>query len=413
MNKWKIYFLLFGFALCCGLFGILNKSAHAVESYKISPADDREIKRSFYSNLQISDSKNIDLHYYFYAENNYSENLRVIAYVCDYKPYYYGAEVKKYDDCGLSMVQEAGKFKIKLKGSAYKKFTYSRRTQQIDWQAYSQFYDIHNYENSTAEVDSFTDADFKKGLTLLGGSTLKANNWDLNEGGFLLEPVGGGGSSNSSNNNSGGGFDILGGIKAFFQPMIDSIERTQKVVLSITDNIINGIHSFFSPMIDSIGRMLKALIDLPKLILDGIKSIFDGIINAITTFFVPADGQIDAELSTLKSMFNFDKISTILNATFLPLDSSGFRYDNSCSNMYWDASTQELSNTIYSKGGDKYSKGWRWSTSICKVPQIYIMLARSLIIFAFVWWSAYRLFEFVPILMGSAFIWDKWHKKED
>ena len=195
--------------------------------------------------------------------------------------------------------------------------------------------------------------------------------------------------------------------------MIDSITRTQKVVLGITDNIIKGISDFFAPMIQSIGNMPKAIIDLPKLILDGIKSIFDGLINAITTFFVPADGQIDAELSTLKSMFNFDKISTILNATFMPLDSSGFRYDTSCSNMYWDASTQELSNTIYSKGGDKYSKGFRWATSICKVPQIYIMLARSLIIFAFVWWSAYRLFEFVPILMGSAFIWDKWHKKED
>jgi len=412
MNKWKIYFLLFGFALFCGLFGILSKNAFAVESYKISPADDRTITSRFYQNSGIAESRKIDLHYYFYANNQYGEQLKGIAYICDYKTDRYSEEVKTITPCGLSMVQEAGKFKIKINAGYYLKFTYSRKTQKIDTD-YLYVYNVYN--NGAYELESFTDKDFDDGLTLLGGSTLLANNWNRNEGGFLIEPVGGSSnnSNNSNNSSNNGGFDILGGIKAFFQPMIDSIERTQKVVLSITDNIINGIQSFFSPMIESIGRMLKVLIDLPKLILDGIKSIFDGLINAITTFFVPADGQIDAELSTLKSMFNFDKISTILNATFLPLDSSGFRYDNSCSNMYWDASTQELNNTIYSKGGDKYSKGFRWATSICKVPQIYIMLARSLIIFAFVWWSAYRLFEFVPILMGSAFIWDKWHKKED
>lgn len=406
MNKWKIYFLLFGFALCCGLFGILSKSAHAVESYKISPAQDRDYHRKYYENLYIPQDKPINLHYYFYATDKYSKKIKLISYICE----------NQYDnyndvaDCGLYMVQEAGSFKIKLKASAYTLTDYNRETQQSDYAYVNSGFDKTQF----VDLASFTDEDFKNGLTLLGGTTLKNNTWNLNEGGFLVEPIGGNSNNSSSgNNNNNGGFDILGGIKAFFQPMIDSIERTQKVVLSITDNIINGIQSFFSPMIESIGRMLKALIDLPKLILDGIKSIFDGLINAITTFFVPADGQIDAELSTLKSMFNFDKISTILNATFMPLDSSGFRYDTSCSNMYWDASTQELSNTIYSKGGDKYSKGLRWSTSICKVPQIYIMLARSLIIFAFIWWSAYRLFEFVPILMGSAFIWDKWHKKED
>ena len=406
MNKWKIYFLLFGFALCCGLFGILSRNAFAVESYKISPAQDREFHRNYYQSMYLQQDKNINMHYYFYAPDKYSRNIKLISFICE-NPY---DNYKDVEGCGLYMVQEAGSFKIKLKASGYTLSDYDRGKQESTYA-----YVNHSYDNTQfVEVASYTDEDFKKGLTLLGGTTLKTNTWNLNEGGFLLDPVGGSsGNSNNSQNNNNGGFDILGGIKAFFQPMIDSIERTQKVVLSITDNIINGIKAFFSPMLESIGRMLRALIDLPKLILDGIKSIFDGLINAITTFFVPADGQIDAELSTLKSMFNFDKISTILNATFMPLDSSGFRYDTSCSNMYWDASTQELNNTIYSKGGDKYSKGLRWSTSICKVPQIYIMLARSLIIFAFVWWSAHRLFEFVPILMGSAFIWDKWHKKED
>ena len=164
--------------------------------------------------------------------------------------------------------------------------------------------------------------------------------------------------------------------------------------------------------------MLKAIIDLPKLILDGIKSIFDGLINAITTLFVPAEGQIDTEMSSLKSMFNFDKITSILNATFLPLEKSGFRYDLNCNNQYWDSASDYLNENIYDKGTNTimekmHGKSWRMGLSICKVPPIYITIARTLLIFAFVWWSAYRLFEFVPILMGSAFIWDRWKKKEE
>ena len=87
--KWKIYFLLFGSVLSLGIFTTSAKTAHAIESYKISPEDDRTIRRGFHSNSNIKDEKHIDLHYYFYAQNNYSENLRVIAYICDYKADYY------------------------------------------------------------------------------------------------------------------------------------------------------------------------------------------------------------------------------------------------------------------------------------------------------------------------------------
>ena len=111
--KWKIYFLLFGSLLSLGIFMISTKTALAVESYKISPEDDRTLKRDFYSGLNISDNKNIDMHYYFYTENNYNENINLIAYVCEYKPDYFAEDVKTISDCGLSMVQEAGKFKIK------------------------------------------------------------------------------------------------------------------------------------------------------------------------------------------------------------------------------------------------------------------------------------------------------------
>ena len=405
--KWKIYFLLFGLLLPFGIFTTFTKTAHAIESYKISPENDRTIRRGFYSRSNIKDEKHIDLHYYFYAQNNYSENLRVIAYICEYKvDYYNDNSLTSVPDCGLSMVQEAGKFKIKINAGYYASLEYSRRTQKIT----TSYYNYNSvYNNKNYDIASFTDQDFENGLTLLGGSTLKANNWNRNEGGFLVDPVGGNSnSSNSSNNssNNGGGFDILGGIKSFFQPMIDSITRTQQVVLGISDNIVGGIRNLFTGLINTVVNIWDFLQNF-------FTKLFDELGKFVKSIFIPEESALNSELSNIKSMFNFDKINTILSATFLPLENSGFRYGVSCSNNYWDASTEELRSTIFSKGGDKYSKGFRWSTSICSVPQIYIMLARSLIIFAFIWWSSHRLFEFVPILMGSAFIWDKWKKSED
>ena len=405
--KWKIYFLLFGLLLPFGIFTTFTKTAHAIESYKISPENDRTIRRGFYSRSNIKDEKHIDLHYYFYAQNNYSENLRVIAYICEYKADYYNDNsLTSVPDCGLSMVQEAGKFKIKINAGYYASLEYSRRTQKIT----TSYYNYNSvYNNKNYDIASFTDQDFENGLTLLGGSTLKANNWNRNEGGFLVDPVGGNSnSSNSSNNssNNGGGFDILGGIKSFFQPMIDSITRTQQVVLGISDNIVGGIRNLFTGLINTVVNIWDFLQNF-------FTKLFDELGKFVKSIFIPEESALNSELSNIKSMFNFDKINTILSATFLPLENSGFRYGVSCSNNYWDASTEELRSTIFSKGGDKYSKGFRWSTSICSVPQIYIMLARSLIVFAFIWWSSHRLFEFVPILMGSAFIWDKWKKSED
>ncbi len=415
--KWKTYYLLFGFALLVGLFTIFAKPAFAVESYKISPAQDREFKRQYYQMVYIPQDRPINLHYYFYAPDKYSKNIKLISFICEnlYDNY------NDLSDCGLYMVQEAGSFKIKLKASAYSLTDYNRETQESNSPYVNKVYDV----DQPVEVASYTDEDFKNGLTLLGGTALKVNNWNLNEGGFLVDPIGGktDNSSNNNGNNSGGGFgDFFTGIRDFlrdfFQPMIDSITRTQKIVLSITDNIIKGISDFFAPMIQSIANMLKAIIDLPKLILDGIKSIFDGLVNVITTLFVPAEGQIDTEMSNLKSMFNFDKITAILNATFLPLEKSGFRYGLNCNNAYWDSASDYLEENVYDSGTNTFmdkmhGKGWYFNISICKVPQIYITIARALLIFAFVWWSAYRLFEFVPILMGSAFIWDRWKKKEE
>lgn len=405
--KWKIYFLLFGLLLPLGIFTITTKTAHAIESYKISSEQDRTLKRDFYSSLEIPDSKSIDMHYYFYAVNNYNENINFIAYVCEYKADYYdNNSITSVPDCGLSMIQEAGKFKIKLKASAYKVLSYSRRTQKISEDYYVEVKSIYGSENHFRDIASFTDRDFENGLTLLGGSTLKANNWNRNEGGFLVEPIGG--SSNSSNNNqnqnnnSGSGFnlDILGGIKAFFQPMIDSITRTQKAVLGISDNIINGVKNLFSGLIDSVKNIWDFLYNLPSKIPEMIKFIF-----------VPADSDLNQELSNMRSMFGFEQITRVLNTTYLPLDSVGFSYDSKCSDAYWDATTTQLSN-LFDSGGQKYTKGFRLITSICKVPKIYITLARNLLMFAFFWWAVYRILQIIPVVMGSAYVWDRWTRKE-
>lgn len=381
MNKWKIYFLFFGFALCFGLFGILNKNALAIESYKISPEDDRYIISRFYSNSGISEDRNIDMHYYFFARNPYGEELKGIAYICDYKENRYGSEVKTKNPCGLEMIQEAGKFKIKLKAGSYLKFDYSRKTQKIN-RNYLYVNDSYNYVSY--DLESFTDEDFEKGLTLLGGSTLLKNEWNRNEGGFLIDPVGGSSQNQNNNNqnNNGGGFDILGGIKSFFQNMISAILR-------LPDLIIN----------------------LPRIIIDGIKDIFNGLSDVIRGLFVPSEVDLNNTISDIRSMFKFEQINTVLNTTYLPLNSVGFRYDSQCSNGYWDATSPYLS-SLYSSGGNKYTKGFSLITSICKVPKIYITLARNLLLFAFFWWAVYRLLQMIPVVMGSSYIWDRWIRKE-
>lgn len=399
MNKWKIYFLFFGFALCFGLFGILNKNALAVESYKISPEDDRYIISRFYSNSGITESRKIDMHYYFYARNPYGEELKGIAYICDYKENQYGLEVKTKNPCGLEMVQEAGKFKIKLKAGSYLKFNYSRKTQKIDR---NYLYVNNSYNYTSYDLESFTDEDFEKGLTLLGGSTLLKNEWNRNEGGFLINPVGGSssGSNNNQNQNNGGGFDILGGIKGFFQPMIDSIIKMQRVISLIVDNIINGIANLFNGLIEAVKNIWDFLYNLPAKIPEMIKAVF-----------VPSDNDLNQELGNLRSMFSFEQITRVLNTTYLPLDSVGFRYDSQCSSGYWDSTSPHLGN-LYNSGGQKYAKGMNFIISICKVPKIYIGLARNLLLFAFFWWAVYRVLQIIPVLMGSAYVWDRWTRKE-
>ena len=393
--KWKIYFLLFGLLLPFGIFTTSTKNAHAIESYKISPEDDRTIRRGFHSNSNIKDEKHIDLHYYFYAQNNYSENLRVITYICDYKADYYNDNsVISIPDCGLSMVQEAGKFKIKINAGYYASLEYSRRTQKI----ITSYYNYNSvYNNQNYDIASFTDQDFEKGLTLLGGSTLKANNWNRNEGGFLVDPVGGNSnSSNSSNNssNNGGGFDIFGGIKAFFQPMIDSITRTQKAVLGISDTIINGIKNLFNSLIESV-----------KNIWDFLANFFTKLVEELGKFvkwiFVPESDVLTKQIKGF---------TDLVDLSFQPLKQTlGIDFVDP---MYLNTSRCNGSPMGLTGNGDGRFSGMNGfygviEINICKVPAPLIFLARNLFRFSVIFVLLRRLSITLPIVFGSRYVWER------
>ena len=374
MNKWKIYFLLFGSVLSLGIFTITTKTAHAIESYKISPEDDRTFRRDFYNRLNIYDeSKQINLHYYFYAENKYSENIRLISYVCEENN---NGDVKEKPDCGLYLVQEAGKFKIKLKASAYSYSNYSRRTQRVEG-----FYVNKIYEDFIT-LENFTDTDFDNGLTLLGGSTLKVNNWNRNEGGFLFDPAGGSSNNSQNHNNSGGGFDILGGIKAFFQPMIDSITRTQNVVLGISDNIINGIKNLFNGLTESV-----------KNIWDFLANFFTKLFEELGKFFKwlfvldsnVSKEQIDSFKDKIKN--SSPEVRSIFNF------SSGF-------------SSKVSGNSVCSFGVSGLI------ISVCSVPPFFINIARALIIFSMVWITIDRIIKFMSVLFGTRYMWQQGGEEE-
>lgn len=401
--KWKIYFLLFGLLSSLGIFTITTKTAHAVESYKISPADDRTIRQRFHSVSSIKDEKHIDLHYYFYAQNNYSENLKVIAYICDYKTDYYDDRtLTSIPNCGLSMVQEGGRFKIKIDAGYFMTLDYSRRTQKINTSYIST---NTAYNMPLYEVVSFTDTDFDNGLTLLGGSTLRVNNWNRNEGGFLVEPVGGS-SNNSSNtnnsNNSSGGFnlDILGGIKAFFQPMIDSIVRTQKAVLGISDTIINGIKNLFSSLIDSVKNIWDFLANF-------FTKLFEELGKFVKWFFVPESDVLTKQIKGF---------TDAIDLSFQPLKQTlGIDFVNP---MYLNTSRCSGSPMGLTGNGDGRNSGMNGFSAvieinICKVPKPLIFLARNLFRFSVIFVLLRRLAITVPIVFGSRYVWERSEKGDN
>lgn len=320
--------------------------------------------------------------------------MRIFASIKQIIDYYNDNSVISIPDCGLSMVQEAGKFKIKIKAGYYALLDYSRRTQKIIT-TYFNYQNIGNSENY--EVSSFTDQDFERGLILLGGTTLKVNNWNRNEGGFLLDPVGGSSNnSNSSSNssNNGGGFDILGGIKSFFQPMIDSIARTQKAVLGISDNIINGIKNLFSGLIDSAKNIWDFLST-------SITKFFEELGKFVKWVFVPESDVLTKQIKGF---------TDAIDLSFQPLKQTlGIDFVNP---MYLNTSRCSGSPMGLTGNGDGRDSGMNGfpaviEINICKVPKPLIFLARNLFRFSVIFVLLRRLAITLPIVFGSRYVWER------
>lgn len=363
LNKFSVIFSVLFLSLLACFSPLTQLKANAVESYKISPEDERTFKRSIYQNAYIPDSQNVDIHYYFYATNNYAEDISLIIYSCDYYDYNTGSVAKK-SGCGLYMVQEGGYFKIKLISSVYTTVAYSRRTNSV-----MNFSGMRNYGNSFQEIALFTDDDFNKGLTLLGGTTLKENSWNREEGGFLLDPIGGnsGGSSSGSNNNGGINLDfgafvkgIVDGITEFFRPMMDSVKATT----------------------EDVGKLPEFLANIPKMLEDFVKQLFEiepSYLNNKTTDF---KNRVQTELGTIGNVF-----SNIVG--FFQIFASHAGHGVACSHSSIIVKEDALP----------------ISFDMCKVPNTFLILARTLLVFAIMSVVFHRFIRFFNILLGSRYFW--------
>ena len=385
--KWKISFLLLGFV---SLFTLFSPTAHAVESYAISPEDDREFRRSIYNELY---SPNFNVHYYFIAENNYAENLKVIAWTCSYKDGYDDSgnnKISTLSNCGISFVQEGGYFKVKLKASYWKELTYSRRTSKV---TYSSGLSNLTYYNFTSDIASYTDEHFKQGLTLLGGTTPLINNWNLEEGGFIVDPINGG---SNSGNSSGGGLNLDLG--------------------AFVNGIINGIKEFFTPMfrdvsfaLDQVGSKVsdaqKATFDTLGKVWDFLSNFFEQAIDFIKHLIIPKEEELQAKYENInnKVKSTFEPFNNILTIKIAPAE-----VISNCSGGIPSGLT----------GPDHNPSGINGFLSImeinlCRIPQPLLFLARNLLYFTLTLWFINRVLSALPVLLGSFYVWERYTNKED
>lgn len=399
MKKWKIYFLLFGLVLSFFTSILTAPRVNAVESYKISPGDDRTVKRSLYARSNILQEVSINPRYYFYAKNSYSENIDVIYYICEYTEDY--ETVKNISDCGLFMTMESGYFKIKLRASAYGVGEYSRRTGKfsLNWDSsiYSDTKNAHNYET----IASFTDNDFDNGLTLLGGATLKQNSWNRSEGGFLFGPVGGnsGGSPSGEKNQGGGGFNldfggfvngIVDGITAFFRPLVDSLERFG-----------GWANDFFRSTVGSFKRLV-----------DWIGGFFQNLRKWIIGLVIPSESDLNQRVDNIKKGFA-DSSSRFIGLLF-----SGSNFFELPKFADCSGSNSSITSTIINTDRslikqDGYLFYPTYDVQLCSIPKGLISIARHLLWFAIGWIMITRIGKIIPVLLGSCYVWDRYMGKED
>lgn len=361
-NKFSVIFSLLFLSLLACFSPLTQLKANAIESYKISAEQERTFKRSIYQAVGIPESQNVDIHYYFYTKNNYAEDISLIVYSCDYYDYNTNSVAKK-SGCGLYMVQEGGYFKINLISSASSVSSYSRRTNSV-----KDLNSLYSYGDSAQEIDRFTDEDFNKGLTLLGGTTLRENSWNRGEGGFLLDPVGGNsGGSSSGSNNSGLGLDfasfikdILNGITEFFRPMMDSVKTT-------TENV---------------SKIPEFLFNIPEMLGDFIKQLFEvepSYLNNKTTDFKT---RVETKLGTIGNVF-----SNVVG--FFQIFASHAGHGVACNH----------SSIVITKDALPIS------FDMCKVPNTFLILARTLLVLAIMSVVFHRFIRFFNILLGSRYVW--------
>lgn len=413
LNRFLVIFLALFLSLFASMSPLTILKANAIESYKISPEDERNFKRGVYSRTSIPDENRIDMHYYFYSSNNYDENIKLIIYSCDYLDYSQDPyRVAKKDGCGLYMVNEGGYFKIKLTSSVYGQAEYSRRTGKI-----VNYYGMNYNSYDKNEIARFTDQDFENGLTLLGGTALKENSWNRAEGGFLLDPIGGN-SGGSSNNNSGGfnidfgGFvkGIVDGIANFFRPMMDSVSRTAQFLSTLVGDISNALGDFFRPMIDSLASAVDWLSKLGSTIVNGITDFFRNLVDTVVNIW---DFLSNFFVKLIEELGKFVKWIFVPSQESLNSVLSGFKseFDNSIEPFKRFINIEILSDTNSSLCSFNLSDA-RFKVDVCGVPDKLLNWARIFINFALGLWTISRILGFIPILLGSFYVWERWFNFE-
>lgn len=393
-------FLVISLGLLSFLLASLQSSfTYAIEQKSFEGLDLSE-RQSFSRILSPLNSIPANVKYFIYRDNyNYDKNiLDVLAYTCDYADFSkynsdtgnYG-DVSEMSDCGviLEYSHQNGNYTIKVKAASYskKRFIldtngYSGYLEEKD--AYNLYY-IKDSTNSTAYIASgYGDDPF---VVYENTHSIK-NEWNYSaptpppqndppqeqpkdEGGLF----------------SGiGGFftNLLNGIKEFFQPMKDSLDRFSSWSGTYFDNLKNGIVSVFSSMFENIANIWDFFSNF-------FINLFKELLNFLKYILLP-DGEVIKQ--QISDFTNYLKNSSgSLGRFFGSIGSSiSVRHSVSCQTQ-------------------GYYGGSSFGLNFCSIPQELINLARPLIVLSIFWATGSRILHFVSVLLGSRYMWEK--KGED
>lgn len=394
-------FLVISLGLLSFLLASLQPSfTYAIEQKSFEGLDLSE-RQSFSRILSPLNSIPANVKYFIYRDNSvYPENaLQVLAYTCDYAEYFseYNHEVGGYGkvsempDCGvmLEYSQQSGNYIIKLKAASY-----SQKYFFLDSDGYSGYLEgkdnynssyIKEYQDSTIYLASgYGDNPF---VVYENTHSIK-NEWSYSaptpppqndppqeqpkdEGGLF----------------SGiGGFftNLLNGIKEFFQPMKDSLDRFSSWSGTYFDNLKNGIVSVFSGMFENIANIWDFFSNF-------FSNLFKELLNFLKYILLPDGEVIKQQISDFTSYLKNNSGS--LGRFFGSIGSSiSVRHSVSCQTQ-------------------GYYGGSSFGLNFCSIPQELINLARPLIVLSIFWATGSRILHFVSVLLGSRYMWEK--KGED